>query len=45
LFCVMQGAAVILVGFSALFLSFEPVWSAENPSAICHLISLILMKK
>src|SRR5450432_3199582 len=33
LFCVMQGAAVILVGFSALFLSFEPVWSAENPSA------------
>src|SRR6202795_1387880 len=33
LFCVMQGAAVILVGFAALFLSFEPVWSAENPSA------------
>src|SRR5712672_3172722 len=33
LFCVIQGAAVILVGFAALFLSFEPVWSAENPSA------------
>src|SRR5258706_781675 len=33
LFCVMQGAAVILVGFAALFLSFEPVWSAESPSA------------
>ena len=31
LFCVMQGIAVILVGFAALFLSFEPVWSAENP--------------
>ena len=26
----MQGAAVLLVGFAALFLSFEPVWSAEN---------------
>src|ERR1700730_18501799 len=33
LFCVMQGAAVILVEFAVLFLSFEPVWSAENPSA------------
>src|SRR5882762_69363 len=33
LFCVIQGAAVILVGFAALFLSFEPVWSADNPSA------------
>jgi Ca-activated chloride channel family protein len=33
LFCMMQGAAVILVGFAALFLSFEPVWPAENPSA------------
>jgi Ca-activated chloride channel homolog len=30
LFLVMQGAAVILVGFAALFLSFEPVWSAEG---------------
>lgn len=27
---VMQGVAVILVGFAALFLSFEPVWSAER---------------
>src|SRR3984893_13770910 len=33
LFWVMQGAAVILVGFAALFLSFEPVWSAGSPSA------------
>jgi len=31
-FCVMQSAAVILVGFAALFLSFEPVWPAESPS-------------
>jgi Ca-activated chloride channel family protein len=30
LFLLMQGAAVILVGFAALFVSFEPVWSAEN---------------
>ena len=34
LFLVMQGAAVILVGFAALFLSFEPVWSADDPPAI-----------
>lgn len=33
LFFVMQGAAVILVGFAALFLSFEPVWSAERLQA------------
>src|SRR3979411_1236810 len=33
LFCMMQGAAVILVGFAALFLSFEPAWPAESPSA------------
>jgi Ca-activated chloride channel family protein len=32
LFVVMQGIAAILVGFAALFLSFEPVWSAEGPS-------------
>src|SRR5882762_11510543 len=32
-FCVIQGASVSLVGFAALFLSFEPVWSADNPSA------------
>ena len=30
LFFVMQGVAVILVGFAALFLIFEPVWSAER---------------
>ncbi len=33
LFLVMQGAAVILVGFAALLLSFEPVWSAESLQA------------
>ncbi|MBU6463438.1 MAG: marine proteobacterial sortase target protein [Bradyrhizobium sp.] len=33
LFFVMQGIAVILVGFVALFVSFEPVWSAENLQA------------
>jgi Ca-activated chloride channel family protein len=33
LFFVMQGVAVILVGFAALFLSFEPVWSTERLSA------------
>ena len=33
LFFVMQGTAVILVGFAALFLSFEPVWSGEILSA------------
>ena len=33
LFFVMQGVAVILVGFAALFLSFEPVWSAERVQA------------
>src|SRR4051812_22650917 len=32
LFVVMQGIAAILVGFAALFLSFEPVWSAEGPT-------------
>ncbi len=30
LLLLMQGAAVLLVGFAALFVSFEPVWSAEN---------------
>src|SRR5712675_532862 len=34
LFFVMQGAAAILIGFAALFLSFEPVWSASLPSAV-----------
>src|SRR5215468_4478324 len=33
LFLVMEGVAVILVGFAALFLSFEPVWSAERPQS------------
>ena len=33
LFFVMQGIAVILVGFAALFLSFEPVWSAQATTA------------
>lgn len=28
LFLLMQGIAVILIGFAALFVSFEPVWSA-----------------
>src|SRR5258707_10655379 len=32
LFFMMQGAGVSLVGFGALFLSFEPVWPAESPS-------------
>jgi Ca-activated chloride channel homolog len=33
LFIVMQSVAAILVGFAALFLSFEPVWSADGPQA------------
>ncbi|HKS19783.1 MAG TPA: marine proteobacterial sortase target protein [Bradyrhizobium sp.] len=33
LFFVMQGTAAILIGFAALFFSFEPVWSANMPSA------------
>jgi Ca-activated chloride channel family protein len=33
LFLVMQAVAAILIGFAALFLSFEPVWSAEGPHA------------
>jgi Ca-activated chloride channel homolog len=33
LFLVMQGTAAILVGFAALFLSFEPVWSADGSQA------------
>jgi Ca-activated chloride channel family protein len=32
LFVVMQGIAAILVGFAALFLSFEPAWSAQSPT-------------
>ncbi|MDE2329995.1 MAG: marine proteobacterial sortase target protein, partial [Bradyrhizobium sp.] len=33
LFLVMQGTAVILVGFVALFVSFKPAWSAEDLQA------------
>lgn len=33
LFFVVEGVAALAVGFAALFLSFEPVWSAENPQA------------
>jgi Ca-activated chloride channel family protein len=33
LFLVMQGVAVILVGLTALFVSFGPAWSAEDPQA------------
>ena len=36
LFVLMQGVAVILVGFVALFVSFEPVWSEEAPAAIAR---------
>src|SRR5262249_8705421 len=31
LFLLVQGLAVMLVGFTALFLNFDPAWSAENP--------------
>src|SRR5437660_11547191 len=30
LFLVVQGVAIAIVGFAALFLSFEPVWSAQR---------------
>src|SRR5260370_11220235 len=33
LFFLVEGVAALVVGFAALFLSFEPVWSAENPQA------------
>jgi Ca-activated chloride channel family protein len=33
LFFLVQSAAVILVGFAVLFLSFEPVWSATSEQA------------
>src|ERR1700730_13703928 len=33
LFFVVEGAAALVVGFAALFLSFDPVWSAEGPQA------------
>jgi Ca-activated chloride channel family protein len=31
LFLVVQGVAVMLVGVTALFLDFDPAWSAESP--------------
>ena len=33
LFFLVEGVAALAVGFAALFLSFEPGWSAENPQA------------
>ena len=33
LFFLVEGVAALLVGFAALFLSFEPVWSAESLQA------------
>jgi Ca-activated chloride channel family protein len=33
LFFAFEGAAALLIGFAALFLSFEPVWSAESLQA------------
>src|SRR5882762_1246615 len=34
LFFLVEGVAALVVGFAALFLSFEPVWSASLPSAV-----------
>jgi Ca-activated chloride channel family protein len=33
LFFVVEGVAALAVGFAALFLSFDPAWSAESPQA------------
>lgn len=33
LFFLVEGVAALVVGFAALFLSFEPGWSAESPQA------------
>ena len=33
LFCVTEGAAVLLIGFAALFLNVQPAWSAGLPPA------------
>src|SRR5882762_4455402 len=33
LFFLVEGVAALVVGFAALFLSFEPGWSAEKPQA------------
>ncbi|MFB9262312.1 marine proteobacterial sortase target protein [Bradyrhizobium erythrophlei] len=31
LFFLVEGVAALVIGFAALFLSFDPVWSAERP--------------
>ncbi|KWV46284.1 marine proteobacterial sortase target protein [Bradyrhizobium macuxiense] len=31
LFFLVEGVAALVIGFAALFLSFDPVWSAEQP--------------
>jgi Ca-activated chloride channel family protein len=36
LFLLIQGVAVTLVGFVALFVSLEPGWSAEAPAAVAR---------
>jgi hypothetical protein len=36
LFVVMQCLTVILIGFAALFVSFEPVWSEEAPQVFAR---------
>lgn len=33
LFLVTEGAAVLLIGFAALFVNLQPVWSASVPPA------------
>src|SRR5258708_16644290 len=33
LFFLVEGVAALAIGFAALFLSFEPSWSAETPQA------------
>jgi Ca-activated chloride channel homolog len=36
LFLVVQGLAVMLVGVTALFLDFDPAWSAESPQHLAR---------
>src|SRR4051812_45099573 len=33
LFCVTEGVAVLLIGFAALYVNFQPAWSAGAPPA------------
>ena len=33
LFLLTEGAAVLLIGFAALFVSFQPAWSGSLPSS------------